>query len=82
MRTAIVNGKVFTGEKVIDNVIIVIENGRVCAIEDSIPGDARVINLEGWNIAPGFIDIQINGGSKHYFFKGISLVTHLYNAMT
>ena len=28
--------------------------------------------MKGKNIAPGFIDIQINGGKKHYFSQSLN----------
>ncbi len=64
-RIALVNGNVLTPIRQISNGTIII-NGKV--IEDygldgrvNIPNDAKVINLEGLNVSPGFIDLHIHG---------------------
>jgi N-acetylglucosamine-6-phosphate deacetylase len=67
MKKAIINSRLFNGDKFIDGPIIVTRDGFITAIQDNIPADALIIDVKGNNIAPGFIDIQINGGEKYYF---------------
>jgi N-acetylglucosamine-6-phosphate deacetylase len=67
MKSAIINSKIFTGEKIIENKILLIENGEIISIQPEIPEGVDVVDLKGKNIAPGLIDIQVNGGEKYYF---------------
>jgi len=67
MKQAIVNAIVHTGDEIIDNGVIIIENGIILSVQKELPNDAETIDLQGKHIGAGFIDIQINGGEKHYF---------------
>jgi N-acetylglucosamine-6-phosphate deacetylase len=67
MKKAIINTTVHTGEEIIGNGVIIVENGLILSIQKEIPNDIETIDLHGNHIAAGFIDIQINGGEKHYF---------------
>ncbi len=64
---AIKNICIYTGEKIISDSIIIIENGFISAIQKKIPEDAEIIDGQGLNISAGFIDTHINGGEKYYF---------------
>ncbi len=66
MKQAIVNGIVHTGEE-INNDVILIENGIIISVQKEVPRAVSLIDLKGEHIAPGFIDIQINGGEQAYF---------------
>ena len=59
---AFVGAAVFDGEAVREGVALVVEDGRVAALlpEPEVPGE-RVV-LGGGVLAPGFIDLQVNGG--------------------
>jgi len=67
MATVIANGRIFTGENVIEGQHILVNEGKIIGIVNESPADMNVIDLGGQNIAPGFIDIQINGGREKYF---------------
>ncbi|MBF4494202.1 N-acetylglucosamine-6-phosphate deacetylase [Flavobacterium sp. MR2016-29] len=67
MKQAIVNATVHTGNEIINNGTVIIENGIIISVQKEIPNDIETIDLQGKHIASGFIDIQINGGEKHYF---------------
>lgn len=67
MKHAITNGRIFTGEKIVEDKVIIIEDGFITAIQNELPADAEIIDLERENISAGFLDIQINGGQKFYF---------------
>ena len=68
MRTRLVNGRVLIDGALRDDVAIVIDGGRIAAIEDhagrATDGDT---DLEGAILAPGFIDTQVNGGGGALF---------------
>jgi N-acetylglucosamine-6-phosphate deacetylase len=61
---ALKNGKIFTSEEIIENKILMIEGDRIGNIitEEFIESESQIIDLQGLNIAPAFIDIQIYGG--------------------
>lgn len=67
MKQAIINTTVHTGEEIITNGVIIIENGKILSVQKEIPNGIETIDLKGKHIAAGFIDIQINGGEKLYF---------------
>lgn len=61
-------GKLFTTGTVQENCLIGIENGTVVSVtplkDSSLAPDGAVVFD---NLAPGFIDIHINGGVEHHF---------------
>lgn len=69
MKYAIVNCDIYTGEKILYDKAIIINNKEIESIVDldKIPKDLEVIDLKGMNIAPGFIDLQVNGGGGWLF---------------
>ena len=60
---ALTNIKIFDGEKFIKGYCIVIENNIIKSVEKEIDVDAVItrIDLGGKIVAPGYIDLQING---------------------
>lgn len=67
MKQAIINTTVHTGDEIMTNGVIIIENGTILSVQKEIPKDIETIDLKGNHIAAGFIDIQINGGERLYF---------------
>ena len=68
--TALVNAALFTGESVHGNSSVIIENGLIADLvldgRPTIDGVTE-IDLQGRRLAPGFIDIQVNGGGGVLF---------------
>ncbi|SJZ66837.1 N-acetylglucosamine-6-phosphate deacetylase [Cetobacterium ceti] len=63
---AIINGKIFDGDKFLENKALVFENKKIInivpmeALEERYP-EAEIIDAKGGYVTPGFIDLQING---------------------
>ncbi|RZM07531.1 MAG: N-acetylglucosamine-6-phosphate deacetylase [Pedobacter sp.] len=67
MKKALVNGTVYSDGEVKNNLIVVCEAGEIISLPSEIPADAELVDLQGSNLAPGLIDIQLNGGEELYF---------------
>lgn len=72
---ALVNGKIFDGDKFLDNKVLVIENDKIVKISNVIPEEIEVIDLKGKIVTSGFIDNQINGCGGVLFNDEVSLKT-------
>ena len=66
---ALKNGNIFTSEAVIQHKILRIEGNTIGQIitEEFIESECQIIDLQGLNIAPAFIDVQIYGGGGSLF---------------
>ncbi len=66
--TAITNARVVTPDAVRDDLAVCVRGGRIV---DLVPhdqvGNARVIDLLGQHLLPGFVDTQVNGGGGKLF---------------
>ncbi|MBO6540265.1 MAG: N-acetylglucosamine-6-phosphate deacetylase [Rhizobiaceae bacterium] len=61
--TAISGARLFDGIAFRDGHHLLVEDGRVAAIEPGEPAPgAELVRLEGGIVAPGFVDVQVNGG--------------------
>jgi len=60
---ALTNCKIYTGNDVLINHAVVIQHQQIEAVcpVASLPADIKVIDLQGANLSPGFIDLQLNG---------------------
>src|SRR5947207_10337593 len=69
MRTVTTEARPFTPLECIDSPIIVIEDGRILAVDSrqnmEAPLDARHFDFPDSILAPGFIDIHVHGGYGH-----------------
>lgn len=69
MKYAIVNGDIYTGESVLYDKAILVDGENITQIMDldKVPNDLEIVDIKGANIAPGFIDLQVNGGGGLLF---------------
>ena len=69
MKKAFVNGRVLIEGKIVDNQCVIVENGNITSIVEAanLPESLDIVDLDGALLAPGFIDIQVNGGGGHLF---------------
>jgi N-acetylglucosamine-6-phosphate deacetylase len=76
VRTALINGRVLSGERIASGQTVLLEAGRIEALvpaSDPRCHDAIRIDLEGQLLVPGFIDVQVNGGGGVLFNDDPSL---------
>lgn len=62
--TALVGARLFDGERFLDDRVVVIEGGRIVGVEPygNRPRGGGEVDLGGGLLAPGFVDVQVNGG--------------------
>lgn len=63
-KTALTGAEIFDGAQIRQGAALVLARGRVEAIvaQDDIPAGCRHVALTGGMIAPGLVDLQVNGG--------------------
>ncbi|HHW48672.1 MAG TPA: N-acetylglucosamine-6-phosphate deacetylase [Clostridiaceae bacterium] len=71
-RIKIFNGRIVTPYRLVNNGVIVVEDGKIASIsnENVEIDDCLEIDAKGNYIAPGFIDIHTHGGGGHDFMDG------------
>jgi len=69
MITALTDAILFTGEAFVEGHALLIRDGKILDIVGNrkIPADAKVASHGGKILAPGFIDLQVNGGGNVLF---------------
>jgi N-acetylglucosamine-6-phosphate deacetylase len=70
MRTALVNGRLMTGEGLVSGRTLLLAGARIEALVEPTDlrcADAVTVDLEGQLLLPGFIDVQVNGGGGVLF---------------
>lgn len=78
MTTALVNGKVFTGDAWLSNQVVIIDGEKIVALcaTDNLPADVTAtIDLQNQRLIPGLIDTQVNGGGGVLFNDSPSVET-------
>lgn len=70
--TAIINARAVLDDSILEDAVILIENGRIVSVGASdgieIPNDSQIIDAEGLYAGPGFVDIHVHGGGGHMFY--------------
>ncbi|MQY58915.1 MAG: N-acetylglucosamine-6-phosphate deacetylase [Clostridia bacterium] len=60
------NAKIITPVRIVDNGVLVVSSGKISYVgtqdEIKIPKNAKIINLTGKYLTPGFIDMHLHGG--------------------
>ncbi|WP_336080845.1 N-acetylglucosamine-6-phosphate deacetylase [Thalassospira sp. CH_XMU1448-2] len=61
---AITNARIFDGTEFLDGKAVIVRNGKIEAISDAkaLPNDIEIVDGQGQTLAPGLIDVQVNGG--------------------
>lgn len=78
MKKALINGHVFDGRQLHNGLAVIVQDGRVSELlpEQEIPDSVEFSwDLEGHILAPGLIDIQVNGGGGVMFNDAPSVET-------
>ncbi|HLJ26816.1 MAG TPA: N-acetylglucosamine-6-phosphate deacetylase [Candidatus Angelobacter sp.] len=69
MKTVVTAGSLFTPLELIDSPVVVIEDGRVVAVnsrrETELPAHAEHFDFPQMIAAPGFIDVHVHGNAGH-----------------
>ncbi len=60
MITAIINARIFDGEKVIGAETVLIEGEKIISVGGEIPEHATIIDAEGGTLLPGLIDAHVH----------------------
>lgn len=60
--TWIGNGQTVLPDRCCENGSILIEDGRIAAVNEPRPEGARIMDAQGGYILPGFIDLHVHGG--------------------
>lgn len=70
MKFALIGGKIVTPFRIVNNGVIVIEDGVISELGKSdvaIPDGCEVYDVSGRTITPGFVDLLVHGGGGYGF---------------
>lgn len=72
---AVIADRIFDGHQWHDNAALLVEFGHVSAIVAAadVPANAVAVRLDGGFVAPGFVDLQVNGGGGVLFNNDTSV---------
>ena len=66
-KTWIGNGRIVLLQEVLEQGSLLVEDGRIVAVNEPCPEGAEVVDAKGGYILPGFIDIHVHGGGDSDF---------------
>lgn len=74
---ALTKGRIYTGSEILDHHAILINNDQITAVclESDLKDNVTKIEVNGANIAPGFIDLQLNGCGGVQFNESLDNLT-------
>lgn len=70
MKTYIKNARIITDGEIVENLGLIVENGKIVSLESECPDDCREIDLSGKYLSPGFIELHCHGGNGYEFIDG------------
>ncbi len=74
MRQVLDNARVFDGEEIREGLAVVLEDAEISALVPQAEApDGKRCDLEGNLLAPGFLDVQVNGGGGVLFNESPSV---------
>jgi imidazolonepropionase-like amidohydrolase len=62
--TAIINARIFDGERVLPQDTVVIDGGQIVAVGGDVPEDAEVVDAHGGTLLPGLFDSHVHTGEE------------------
>ena len=60
---ALINSTIYTSESILTDHAVVIENDKIqkIVLSSNLPKSIDTVDLKGYNLSAGFIDLQLNG---------------------
>lgn len=75
MKLALSGARIFDGDKFVDGLAVILDGEQIVALvpSEQIPSGIDSLQLDGGLLAPGFIDLQVNGGGGAFFTNDTSV---------
>lgn len=69
MKKVLTNATIYSGKEILSGIAILIDEGKIRGFvyDTDLPDEYEIQDLNGNNIAPAFIDLQIYGGNGYLF---------------